>query len=77
VRSPSGRTTAYADWNEFARALSGLVSKQLVPRGPLPGVRDSERFTLLRSLEFFDQFGDVELWEVVHRATGSATRSAT
>ena len=59
----------YADWNEFARALSGLVSKQLVPRGPLPGVRDSERFTLLRSLEFFDQFGDVELWEVVHRAT--------
>jgi serine/threonine protein kinase len=59
----------YPDWNGFARALSGLVSKQLVPRGPLPGVRDSERFTLLRSLEFFDQFGDVELWEVVHRAT--------
>ena len=30
---------------------------------------DSERFTLLRSLEFFSSFGDVELWEVVHRAS--------
>ena len=30
---------------------------------------DSERFNLLRSLEFFSGFGDVELWEVVHRAT--------
>jgi len=34
----------------------------------LQGVLDSERFTLLRSLEFFEGFGDVELWEVVHRA---------
>jgi CRP-like cAMP-binding protein len=31
-------------------------------------VLDSERFTLLRSLDFFAGFGDVELWEVVHRA---------
>ena len=34
----------------------------------LQGVLDSERFNLLRSLEFFASFGDVELWEVVHRA---------
>jgi CRP-like cAMP-binding protein len=39
-----------------------------VPRGPLQEVLDSERFTLLRSLEFFADFGDIELWEVVHRA---------
>ena len=58
----------YADWDEFARALSGLVSAQLVPRGQLQGVLDSERFTMLRSLEFFTSFGDVELWEVVRRA---------
>jgi CRP-like cAMP-binding protein len=32
-------------------------------------VLDSERFTLLRSLEFFADFDDVALWEVVHRAT--------
>lgn len=58
----------YADWNEFAQALSSLVTTQQVPRGQLQGVLDSERFTLLRTLEFFDDFGDVELWEVVHRA---------
>ena len=39
-----------------------------MPRGQFQGVLDSERFTLLRTLEFFQNFGDVELWEVVHRA---------
>ena len=58
----------YADWGEFAQALSGLITEQQVPRGHLQGVLDSERFNLLRSLEFFASFGDVELWEVVHRA---------
>ena len=58
----------WADWSEFAQALSTLVTTQQVPRGQLQGVLDSERFTLLRTLEFFDEFGDVELWEVVHRA---------
>ncbi len=57
-----------ASWDEFSQALSALVAERLVPRGPLQGVLDSERFTLLRSLEFFEGFGDVELWEVVHRA---------
>lgn len=58
----------YRDWDEFAQALSGLITHQHVPRGQLQGVLDSERFTLLRSLDFFASFGDVELWEVVHRA---------
>lgn len=58
----------YADWDAFAQALSGLIVNQQVPRGQLQGVLDSERFNLLRSLEFFSHFGDVELWEVVHRA---------
>ena len=57
-----------ASWDEFSQALSTLVAERLVPRGPLQGVLDSERFTLLRSLEFFEGFGDVDLWEVVHRA---------
>ncbi|MFZ2653060.1 MAG: serine/threonine-protein kinase [Burkholderiaceae bacterium] len=59
----------YPDWETFAQALAALVSSQLVPRGELQSVLDSERFTLLRQLEFFDEFGDVDLWEVVHRAT--------
>ena len=59
----------YASWDEFAQALSALVANRQVPRGKLQDVLDSERFNLLRRLEFFASFGDVELWEVVHRAT--------
>ncbi|HEY9063715.1 MAG TPA: serine/threonine-protein kinase [Burkholderiaceae bacterium] len=58
----------YTNWDEFAQALSGLITGQQVPRGHLQGVLDSERFNLLRTLDFFANFGDVELWEVVHRA---------
>ncbi|MDO9313012.1 MAG: serine/threonine-protein kinase [Burkholderiaceae bacterium] len=58
----------YPDWDAFAQALSGLIANQDVPRGHLQGVLDSERFNMLRKLEFFASFGDVELWEVVHRA---------
>lgn len=65
AKEPSFR---YRDWDEFAQALSGLITHQHVPRGQLQGVLDSERFNLLRSLDFFAAFGDVELWEVVHRA---------
>jgi len=55
-------------WEEFAQELAGVISRREVPRGRLQGVLDSERFNLLRGLEFFANFGDVELWEVVHRA---------
>jgi eukaryotic-like serine/threonine-protein kinase len=61
-------TMRYASWDEFAQALSSLIANHDVPRGQIQGVLDSERFTLLRSLDFFTSFGDVELWEVVHRA---------
>jgi eukaryotic-like serine/threonine-protein kinase len=57
-----------ASWDEFAAALTQLVTQQQQAKGALQEVLDSERFTLLRSLEFFSGFGDVELWEVVHRA---------
>jgi eukaryotic-like serine/threonine-protein kinase len=55
-------------WDEFAQGLSALVANRDVPRGQIQGVLDSERFNLLRKLDFFAGFGDVELWEVVHRA---------
>jgi len=57
-----------ADWDVFAREWSLLVANGEVPVGSLQDVLDSERFNLLRTLEFFGGFGDVELWEVVHRA---------
>lgn len=58
----------YPDWDSFARALSDLVARQLVPMAQRQEVMDSERFNLLRSLDFFLGFDDVQLWEVVHRA---------
>jgi tRNA A-37 threonylcarbamoyl transferase component Bud32 len=57
-----------ADWHEFAQALSDLIAERQVAPAAMQEVMDSERFTLLRSLDFFVGFGDVELWEVVHRA---------
>jgi len=57
-----------ASWDEFAQALSAMATARLAPSGALQAVLDSERFTLLRAQEFFARFGDVELWEVVHRA---------
>ncbi|WP_280153217.1 serine/threonine-protein kinase [Piscinibacter sp. XHJ-5] len=65
AKSPASR---FANWDDFAQALSSLITNHEVPRGQLQGVLDSERFNLLRSLDFFTSFGDVELWEVVHRA---------
>lgn len=58
----------YDNWESFGRALSDLVAKQLVPLAQFQEVMDSERFNLLRSLDFFVGFDDVQLWEVVHRA---------
>ncbi|WP_201494888.1 serine/threonine-protein kinase [Rubrivivax sp. A210] len=58
-----------ANWDEFAQALSALTTARDAPRANTQEVVDSERFTLLRSLDFFAGFGDIELWEVVRRAT--------
>ena len=55
------------NWDAFAEALSALSANTQVLRGPLQEVLDSERYTLLRALPFFADFGDVELWEVVRR----------
>jgi eukaryotic-like serine/threonine-protein kinase len=56
------------NWDAFAQGLSALATERLASRGPLQQLLDSERFTQLRALDFFAAFGDVELWEVVHRA---------
>jgi Serine/threonine protein kinase len=55
-------------WEDFAQRLAELVSQRLIPLGRLQAPLDSERFSLLRTLEFFGEFDDVALWEVVHRA---------
>ncbi|MFN9747731.1 MAG: protein kinase domain-containing protein [Burkholderiales bacterium] len=64
-KTPGAR---YSSWEQFARSLTQLVTDQAVPRSSGQVVLESERFNLLRQLDFFSHFGDVELWEVVHRA---------
>jgi eukaryotic-like serine/threonine-protein kinase len=65
AKAPADRP---ASWDDFAQGLAGVIARREVPMGRVQGVLDSERFNLLRGLEFFADFGDVELWEVVHRA---------
>ena len=65
-KSPKDRP---ATWQAFADELALLVSNREVPVARDQDVLDSERFGFLRGLEFFAHFGDIELWEVVHRGS--------
>ncbi|MDP1940718.1 MAG: protein kinase [Gallionella sp.] len=52
----------YQTWDEFARDLVGFFGHVT----PSPGeIFDTEKFATLRSLAFFKNFSDVELWEVL------------
>jgi serine/threonine protein kinase len=56
--------TRYASWGEFAQDLArAFRNRQLVPQRRL--FPDSEKFETLRSLEFFSDFSDVEIWESI------------
>jgi serine/threonine protein kinase len=54
----------YQTWEEFSHDLAqSFRNKQLAARQQ--DFPDSEKFETLRVLPFFDQFSDVEIWEVV------------
>jgi serine/threonine protein kinase len=57
----------YASWAEFAHDLAEAFrsGQRAVPRQAIP---DSEKFETLRTLPFFNDFSDVEIWEVVRFA---------
>ena len=57
----------YASWAEFAHDLAEAFrsSQRAVPRKAIP---ESEKFETLRTLPFFNDFSDVEIWEVVRFA---------
>ena len=63
AKKPSER---YASWLEFGKELSQAFT---VLRLVGATVTDSEKFSELRSMTFFEDFGDVALWEVVRIAT--------
>ncbi|MCX7171025.1 MAG: protein kinase [Proteobacteria bacterium] len=53
----------YATWEEFSHELAlTFRNEQLSARQDFP---DSEKFNSLRTLHFFREFTDVEIWEVV------------
>lgn len=52
----------YRSWMEFGKALSQAFVALRLAGG---SVSDSEKFNKLREMRFFQDFGDVALWEVV------------
>lgn len=54
----------YQSWEEFSHDLAqSFRNKQLASRRQ--DFPDSEKFETLRALAFFDEFSDVQIWEVV------------
>lgn len=53
----------YQTWDEFASDLVGFSSRSVSAQKE---IFDTEKFDTLRSLAFFKNFSDVELWEVLH-----------
>jgi len=52
----------YQTWDEFARDLVSFISYNVPHQTE---IYDTEKFNTLRSLPFFKNFNDVELWEVL------------
>lgn len=65
VRRAMEKDTAkrYQTWDEFARDLVRFFSSHVAPTQN--EIFDTEKFDTLRSLAFFKNFSDVELWEVL------------
>lgn len=55
----------YATWEDFAQDLARAFQNLRSPEQPVP---DSEKFNTIRRLDFFRQFSDVDLWQVLHIA---------
>src|SRR5689334_11977385 len=56
----------YSTWDEMAHDLATALGAEEKRQ---EGFAESEKFDTLRKLEFFRQFSDVELWEVLRLAT--------
>jgi serine/threonine protein kinase len=56
----------YQTWDEFARDLAAALGNEEKREQGFP---ESEKFDTLRGLEFFRNFTDVELWEVLRLAS--------
>lgn len=55
------RDERYLRWRDFATDLAEIAKLDL----PQETVSDTEKFNTMRQLAFFEDFGDIELWEVL------------
>jgi CRP-like cAMP-binding protein len=55
----------YADWQQFASALAGVVAALAAPQADLG---DTEKYRTLRALAFCREFDEPELWETLRIA---------
>jgi serine/threonine protein kinase len=55
-------TLRYQTWEEFAGDLVQFFSDNVTPQAE---IFDTEKFNILRTLSFFKEFSDVELWEML------------
>jgi hypothetical protein len=65
----------YASWLEFGKELSQAFTALRLTGGGT--VTDSEKFSELRNMPFFEDFGDVALWEVVRIGRWSTLDAGT
>jgi len=56
------RTRRYSTWQEFADDLSRVIGALSLPQNDL---NDAAKFAAIRSLTFFHQFAEVEIWEAL------------
>lgn len=55
----------FETWEDFALALANVFNNLQRPEDPVP---EAEKFSTLRRLDFFGNFGDVDLWQVLRIA---------
>ena len=66
----------YATWQEFAHDLARAFRNQGLTAHQ-QGIPDSEKFETLRGMRFFDEFSDVEIWEIVRFARWEVAAAGT
>lgn len=66
----------YASWEEFAHDLAHAFRNHEFTAQQVE-IADSEKFETLRALAFFDDFSDVEIWEVLRFAQWEAVVAGT
>ena len=59
----------FQQWAEFSRELAHVLRPERSVARKAQRFADSDRFETLRTLAFFQEFSDAELWEVAHIST--------